>query len=60
MWERLLFRDFLIEFPEQAKRYGDLKVELSGQFPNDRKAYTFGKSELVLELTKNAQAFYRE
>jgi len=58
MWERLLFCDFLKQFPEQAKRYGDLKIKLSQKFPNDRQAYTFGKGELVLELTKKAQAFY--
>ncbi len=54
MWERLLFRDYLREFPDQAKRYGDLKQKLSSRYPNDREAYTNGKSALVLELTERA------
>lgn len=37
-WDRLLFRDYLIEHPDVAMEYGNLKMRLSGAHPNDRVA----------------------
>src|SRR5215470_14890004 len=42
-WDRLLFRDYLIEHQEVAKAYEDLKTRLASVTPNDRVAYTRGK-----------------
>lgn len=58
-WDRLLFRDYLIEHPETAKDYQALKLRLAGDYPNDRIAYTNGKSEFVMRVThiaKNEQS----
>ncbi|KRE37323.1 GrpB family protein [Paenibacillus sp. Soil522] len=43
----ILFRDYLRSHPEDAKMYGDLKLELGQRFHNDRLAYTNAKSDLV-------------
>jgi len=57
-WDRLLFRDYLIEFPEAAKQYQELKLRLSREHPNDRIAYTKGKTELIVEVTSRAKRYY--
>ena len=57
MWERLHFRDYLCAFPDQARRYAELKRQLSKTYPNDREAYTAGKTSLVLELTEKAKGW---
>ena len=59
MWKRLYFRDYLIKFPDEAKKYGDLKLKLSREFPNDRSQYTHGKTELIKELTWKALNFFK-
>lgn len=58
LWERLYFRDYLGEFPGEAKRYEELKRSLSQKFPNDRIAYTEGKAEFVITITKRAIEYY--
>lgn len=45
--ERLLFRDYLREHPDEALRYAQLKHHLAEQFPDDREAYTSGKTEYI-------------
>ncbi|MEK8132946.1 GrpB family protein [Paenibacillus filicis] len=50
----ILFRDYLRSHAEDAKQYGDLKLELAKRFQNDRKAYTRAKSEFVNEILKRA------
>ncbi|MZQ86578.1 GrpB family protein [Paenibacillus sp. 5J-6] len=46
----ILFRDYLRSHPEDAKRYGSLKMALAERFSNDRAAYTLAKSDFVLEI----------
>lgn len=58
-WERLLFRDYLIEHAETAKEYEALKFALAREYPNDRIAYTNGKTEFVVRLTQIAKDYYR-
>jgi GrpB-like predicted nucleotidyltransferase (UPF0157 family) len=58
-WDRLLFRDYLIEHPEAAKEYETLKYALARDYPNDRVAYTNGKSEFVVRVTQVAKEYYR-
>lgn len=43
----LAFRDNLREHPDDVKKYGNLKEELSQRFPNDIKSYINGKEQLV-------------
>jgi len=57
-WDRLLFRDYLIEHPRVAREYEGLKFRLASAYPNDRVAYTKGKTEFVLRITEQAKRFY--
>ena len=54
-WERLLFRDYLIEQPQVASDYQDLKYRLAAAHPNDRVAYTQGKTEFILRVMEQAK-----
>ena len=47
-------RDYLNANEEKAKEYSDLKIKLANEYPNDRIAYTNGKSKLIEEILKNA------
>ena len=53
-WDRLLFRDYLIEHPDVAFEYGNLKKSLSGIHQNDRVAYTQAKNDFVRQVTAKA------
>ncbi len=44
MWERVLFRDYLRTHPEEARRYEELKQDLASKYPEDREAYSEGKT----------------
>jgi len=57
-WDRLLFRDYLKEFPEAARQYAALKVELAQAHHDDRLAYTDKKSAFIREITKKAKEYY--
>lgn len=46
-WDRLLFRDYLIAHPQIARDYEQLKNELAAAHPNDRVAYTSGKTAFI-------------
>jgi GrpB-like predicted nucleotidyltransferase (UPF0157 family) len=58
LWERLYFRDYLREFKDEAKRYEVLKRSLSEKYPNDRIAYTEGKTEFVISVTEIAKQYF--
>ena len=58
LWERLYFRDYLIEFPSEAKQYAKLKLTLSKKFPEDRIAYTNGKAHYITAVTQKAKSYY--
>src|SRR5262245_32363124 len=57
-WDRLLFRDYLIAHPETGQQYQELKLVLAADHPNDRVAYTEGKSEFVARVTEEARRFF--
>jgi GrpB-like predicted nucleotidyltransferase (UPF0157 family) len=59
-WDRLLFRDYLIEFPGVAREYEELKYRLVNEFPRDRVAYTRGKTDFILNVTQQAKKYYRK
>jgi GrpB-like predicted nucleotidyltransferase (UPF0157 family) len=59
-WERLLFRDYLIEHPEVASEYAALKVRLARDCANDRVAYTNGKTDYVVRVTQVAKEYYKQ
>jgi GrpB-like predicted nucleotidyltransferase (UPF0157 family) len=58
-WECLLFRDYLVQHPEAAKRYEELKRRLASEHPTDRVAYTRGKTVFVVAMTREARRYYR-
>jgi GrpB-like predicted nucleotidyltransferase (UPF0157 family) len=57
-WDRLLFRDYLIAHPEAAREYQALKLRLASEHPNDRVAYTEGKTDFVVRVTEQARRFF--
>lgn len=57
-WDRLLFRDYLIEHPEVARDYEALKIRLASALPRDRVAYTRGKREFIEQVTERAKRHY--
>ena len=57
-WERLLFRDYLVEHQDIAMEYGNLKLRLSGMHQNDRIAYTQAKSDYIRRVTEMARQYY--
>jgi GrpB-like predicted nucleotidyltransferase (UPF0157 family) len=58
LWDRLYFRDYLKEFPVEAKRYEELKKSLSVELPNDRVEYTKRKTGFIVSITKKAKEHY--
>jgi GrpB-like predicted nucleotidyltransferase (UPF0157 family) len=57
-WDRLLFRDYLIEHPPVARGYEALKLRLAADHPNDRVAYTQGKTAFIVAVTEEARRRY--
>ena len=57
-WDRLLFRDYLIEHPAVAAEYAELKMRLSERHGGDRVAYTKAKSDFVTAVTARAKAHF--
>ena len=59
-WESLLFRDYLIENPDVAREYGELKARLLEDYHGDRAAYTQAKGDFIRRVTKIAKQYYRK
>ena len=57
-WDRLLFRDYLIEHPEVAKEYEALKFRAASALQQDRVAYTRSKTEFVVRVTEQAKRYH--
>ena len=53
-WDRLLFRDYLIEHPEVALEYARLKEGLSEIHQGNRLAYTQAKGDFIKMVTGKA------
>ncbi|WP_456278808.1 GrpB family protein [Bacillus sp. AK128] len=49
------FKEYLIKHPEDAKRFGDIKIELSKKFPENHYKYQAEKQEFVNELVTRAK-----
>jgi GrpB-like predicted nucleotidyltransferase (UPF0157 family) len=54
-WDRLLFRDYLIQHRDVAEEYQKLKMRLAAEYPDDRVAYTRGKTDFILREMKKAK-----
>lgn len=57
-WERLLFRDYLIEHPDAAAEYAELKRRLTAEHPDDRRAYARAKTDFIVRTTRQAKRHY--
>lgn len=51
----LNFRDYMIAYPDEAKRYEDLKQELAIKFRYDIDGYCAGKDTYIKEIDKKAE-----
>ena len=56
--DELYFRDYLIEFPEIAKEYEQMKLSLWKVYEHNRDAYTAAKTEFVKKYTERAKRRY--
>ncbi len=54
-WDCLYFREYLKKHEHEARNYFELKMALAKQFPDDREAYTNGKSEYIKRITEIAK-----
>ena len=54
----LYFRDYLIEQPDVAKEYEELKLRLWKKYEHNRDAYTNAKTEFVKGYTEKAKILY--
>ena len=54
-WNRLRFRDYLIQHPTVAEEYQTLKRRLAAAHPHDRAAYTRGKTEFIRKVSLAAE-----
>lgn len=50
----LAFRDYMIAHPEDARKYGELKLQLAQKYPEDIEGYIDGKDKFVKEMEKKA------
>ncbi len=53
--DQLFFRDYLIQHPDLAREYAELKNELARRFPTDREAYLEGKAPFVDRVLRMAR-----
>lgn len=56
-WKKqLLFRDYLRNNPEIAKKYQDLKERLASSYEFDREGYTEAKTSFIVSIIAKAEA----
>lgn len=55
LWDRLYFRNYLIENKDIREEYEALKVKLAQIHENDRETYTEGKTDFVKKITEMAK-----
>ncbi len=59
IWDRIFFRDYLIEKPEIAKAYEALKLKLAEEYKYDRVEYRIAKTDFVKKVTEEAKLYYQ-
>lgn len=57
--DELYFRDYLINFPDIARQYEEMKLSLWKKYEYDRDAYTNAKSDFIIRHTEQAKRIYR-
>lgn len=56
----LAFKQYMIEHPDDARSYGELKQRLAAQFPNDTHLYQSGKEPFLNDRVKKAMAWAKK
>ncbi|GAE32713.1 GrpB family protein [Halalkalibacter hemicellulosilyticus] len=51
------FKEYLLKQPEDAIRYGNLKIKLAKQYPDNHHKYQTEKQEFVNELVEKARSW---
>lgn len=54
----LYFRDYLIEHPDAAREYEELKLKLWKEYEHNRDGYTSAKTEFIKRYTEKARILY--
>jgi GrpB-like predicted nucleotidyltransferase (UPF0157 family) len=54
-WDEIVFRDYLINNPDTALDYVNLKQRLSVEFKNDREKYTGSKTDFIKKVIQIAR-----
>lgn len=60
LWDRIYFRDYLRQYPQEAKSYEKLKIDLSKRYQNDRVSYTKAKTDFITSITEKAKKYYNK
>lgn len=55
----LTFRDYMINHPEEAMKYSQLKQSLAEKFPNNIEKYIEGKNDYIKEIDNKAEKWRR-
>ena len=55
LWDRIYFRDYLINNPDEAGNYGKLKKRLASRYTYDREAYTESKAGYIIKRLRKKQ-----
>lgn len=60
-WKKhILFREYMIKHPIDAKEYLNLKRKLATKFSNDRKGYLYSKTEFIESVMEKAKAWQND
>lgn len=59
IWDRLYFRDYLIQHKGASVEYEELKEDLAEKHRHDRVAYRVAKSEFIKEITDRAKNYFK-
>ncbi len=54
LWKGVVFRDYLCDHPQEARRYAALKRELAEKYREDREHYTDAKTSFVQAILSKA------
>lgn len=55
LWDRVFFRDYLKQYPDVAKEYETLKIDLASKFSRNKRSFQQGKTEFVTKITEQAK-----
>ncbi len=57
-WDELYFRDYLIDHPDIAAQYGNLKLKLWKEYEHNRDGYTEAKTKFIKRYAEKAKSEY--